>query len=255
MLYERGAVLTGLGLGASLMYLLDPERGRRRRALARNRIAHAARLSEDAIEATGRDVVHRASGATARLRGMRHREPADDRVLAERVRAKLGRLVSHPRGIDVEASDGVVTLRGPVLQAEVKRLIRKVNRIPGVQGVVSELEQHKEAGQVPALQGGATAGGPLSGFRRRQWSPTTRLLTGTTGMALAGYGALRRDARGTVLAAAGLGLLARAANLDANRLTRLRGGRQAGDDSKVPQIDPSNETGAPREEQRGEVLR
>ena len=74
-------------------------------------------------------------------------------------------------------------------------------------------------------------------------------------MALAGYGALRRDARGTVLAAAGLGLLARAANLDANRLTRLRGGRQTGDDSKVPQIDPSNETGAPREEQRGEVLR
>ena len=254
MLHERGAVLAGLGLGASLMYLLDPERGRRRRALARNRIAHAARLSEDAIEATGRDVVHRASGATARLRGMRHREPADDRVLAERVRAKLGRLVSHPRAIDVVASDGVVTLRGPVLPAEVKRLIRKVNRIPGVQEVVSELEL-QEAGQVPALQGGATAGGPLSRFRQRQWSPTTRLLTGTTGMALAGYGASRRDARGTVLAAAGLGLLARAANVDANHLTRLRGGRHAGDDSKVPQIDTSNETGTPREEQRGEVLR
>jgi hypothetical protein len=255
MLHERGAVLTGLGLGASLMYLLDPERGRRRRALARDRIAHAARIGGDAIEATGRDVVHRASGATARLRGIRHREAADDHVLVERVRAKLGRLVSHPRAIDVEASDGVVTVRGQVLQAEVKRLIKKINRIPGVQEVVSELAEHKDAGHVPALQGGGTAAGPLSGFRQRQWSPTTRLLTGTTGMALAGYGASRRDARGAVLAAAGLGLLARAANLDASRVTKLRGRRQMGDDEKVPQIDTSNETGASREEQRGEVLR
>lgn len=252
MLHERGAVLTGLGLGASLMYLLDPERGRRRRALVRDRIAHAARMSEDAIGATGRDVAHRATGATARLRGMRHRAPVDDRVMVERVRAKLGRYVSHPRAIDVDAFEGRVTLRGPILQAEVKRLLREVNRIPGVREVVPELEEHKEAGNVPALQGGTKPQGGVSEIWQRQWSPTTRLLTGTTGMALAGYGASRRDAPGALLAAAGLGLLARAAtNLEARRLTKTS---RTPDEAGIERKKTSVETGT-REEQPGEVLR
>jgi hypothetical protein len=34
VLQERGALLTGLGVGAGLVYWLDPERGRRRRASA-----------------------------------------------------------------------------------------------------------------------------------------------------------------------------------------------------------------------------
>jgi len=39
--------------------------------------------------------------------------PVDDDVLVERVRAHLGRAVSHPHAVDVGAADGVVTLRGP----------------------------------------------------------------------------------------------------------------------------------------------
>jgi hypothetical protein len=270
MLHERGAVLTGLGLGAGLMYFLDPERGRRRRALVRDRVAHTARIGEDAIEATGRDVAHRASGATARLRGMRHREPVDDRVLAERVRAKLGRYVSHPRAIDVDAFDGRVTLRGPILKAEVKRLLKKINRIPGVTEVVSQLEEHRDAGNVPALQGGTIAQGAMSGIRPRQWSPTARLLTGTTGMALAGYGASRRNTTGALLAAAGLGLLARAAtNLEGRGLTGFRH-RSAADAGKASTTDAPVARGADeagfersqgspepgtRAEPQGEVLR
>jgi uncharacterized membrane protein len=237
-MHERGAVLTGLGLGVSLMYFLDPERGRRRRAIARERLAHAARISEDAIEATGRDVAHRASGATARLRGMRRHEAVDDRVLVERVRARLGRFVSHPRAIDADAVDGVVTLRGQILRAEVNRLIRAVGRIRGVREVVSRLEEHKEAGSVPALQGGATSRGQGADIVQRNWSPTARLLTGTTGMALAGYGASRRDAPGAFLAAAGIGLLARAAtNMEARRLTGIGGRRRAVDVQKTITID------------------
>jgi uncharacterized membrane protein len=220
------------------MYFLDPERGRRRRAIARERLAHAARISEDAMEATGRDVAHRASGATARLRGMRRHEAVDDRVLVERVRARLGRFVSHPRAIDADAVDGVVTLRGQILRAEVNRLIRAVGRIRGVREVVSRLEEHKEAGSVPALQGGATSRGQGADIVQRNWSPTARLLTGTTGMALAGYGASRRDAPGAFLAAAGIGLLARAAtNMEARRLTGIGGRRRAVDVQKTITID------------------
>ena len=66
---DRGAVLTGLGVGVGLMYLLDPERGRRRRARIRDQVAHATTMTGDAAGAMGRDVAHRASGAMSRLRG------------------------------------------------------------------------------------------------------------------------------------------------------------------------------------------
>jgi hypothetical protein len=131
------------------------------------------------------------------------RRACGDDVVVERVRATLGRAVSHPRAIDVRVADGVVTLRGPIIQDEVSRLLRAVERVRGVREVVAELEEHEQAGNVPALQGGRRVS-------QREWS-STRLLTGTTGIALAGYGASRRDAAGALLAAAGAGLVARAA--------------------------------------------
>jgi uncharacterized membrane protein len=236
---DRGAVLTGLGLGVGLMYFLDPERGRRRRALARDRLTHAARVGGDAVGATGRDVAHRTSGAGARLRRLVNRDSrADDRVLVERVRAQLGRLVSHPHAIRVDASDGIVTLRGPILEAEVPRLLSAVERIRGVRSVTSELEGHKQAGNVPALQGGSTPAGLQLDIMQREWSPTTRLLAGTTGIALTGYGAARGDIPGAVLAAAGVGLTARAAtNAELRRLTGIGGGRRAVDVQKTITVD------------------
>ncbi|HXW06002.1 MAG TPA: hypothetical protein VD833_12265, partial [Vicinamibacterales bacterium] len=73
-----------------------------------------------------------------------------------------------------------------------------------------------------------------------------------TGMALAGYGASRRDAPGALLAAAGLGLLARAAtNLEARRLTKTS---RTPDEADIERKKTSVETGT-REEQPGEVLR
>jgi hypothetical protein len=205
MQQERATLLAGLGLGfgAGLMYFLDPERGRRRRALARDRVVRVAHVGSDAMGATGRDVAQRVSGTTARLRGALRHVADDDAVVVERVRATLGRAVSHPRAIDVQVADGVVTLRGPIIQDEVSRLLRAVERVRGVREVVAELEEHEQAGNVPALQGGRSVS-------QREWSPATRLFTGTTGIALAGYGASRRDAAGALLAAAGAGLLARA---------------------------------------------
>jgi uncharacterized membrane protein len=221
------------------MYFLDPERGRRRRALVRDRIAHAAHVSGDAVGATGRDVAHRTTGAAARLRGLVRSRPVDDRVLAERVRAQLGRLVSHPHAIRVDAANGVVTLRGPVLEAEVPQLLGGIERIGGVRSVTPELEAHEHAGNVPALQGGA---GRPQGQRmeifQRQWSPATRLAAGTTGVALAGYAASRRGVPGALLAAAGVGLAARAAtNVDVRRLSGLGGGRRGIDVQKTITVD------------------
>jgi hypothetical protein len=214
MLQERVAVLTGLGMGAGLMYLLDPERGRRRRALIRDRAAHSANVGVDAMGAVGRDMAHRATGVAARLRRPFREEAVDDAVLAERVRARLGRAVSHPRAIDVEVTDGRVCLRGPVVQAEVTHLLNAIQGVRGVREVVSALEEHEEAANVPALQGGHTTARPY--LWQRTWSPTARLLIGSAGTALTGYGASRRDVPGALLAASGLGLLARAARTSQN---------------------------------------
>ena len=176
------------------MYLLDPDQGRRRRAGIRDRVGRAARISADAVEATRRDALHRASGAAARIRGRLHREPADDRVLVERVRAQLGRVVSHPHAIAVQATDGIVTLRGVILQAELPQLLSSVKNVPGVRDLVSELEAHVEPGNVPALQGSRPRPGLQAGILQRGWSPTAGLLIGTAGVVLAMY-ALRAQTR------------------------------------------------------------
>jgi hypothetical protein len=160
MVLNRKAVLTGLSLGAGLMYFLDPDRGGRRRALVRDKLARARRVGGDAVGAASRDFAHRATGAAARLRGVLQRETVvDDSVLVERVRATLGRVVSHPHAIRVEASGDNVTLRGPVLRAEVEPLLKAVRRVPGVRQVISELEEHEQPGNIPALQGGSARPG------------------------------------------------------------------------------------------------
>jgi len=48
---------------------------------------------------------------------------------------------------------------------------------------------------------------------RGSWSRTPRLLIGSAGTALTGYGASRRDGSDALLAASGLGLLARLAGI------------------------------------------
>jgi hypothetical protein len=134
-------MLTGLGLGVGLMYFLDPERGRRRRALVRDKITHTTHASADAMGTFGRDLAHRAAGLAARARSALHRRPVDDGVLVERVRSKLGRLVAHPHAVDVDATDGCVRLRGAILQSELPRLMRTIGRVRGVRAVENGLER------------------------------------------------------------------------------------------------------------------
>jgi hypothetical protein len=51
-----------LGLGAAAMYLLDPEQGRRRRALARDKMIKARRVVRERASGTARHLGNRAQG-------------------------------------------------------------------------------------------------------------------------------------------------------------------------------------------------
>lgn len=70
------AILTGAGVGAGLMYLLDPLEGDRRRALVRDKVVHLLNTASDAAGVTARDVAHRARGLAAEARARCCRSPA-----------------------------------------------------------------------------------------------------------------------------------------------------------------------------------
>src|SRR5207253_11108980 len=68
------------GLGAGIMYVLDPRHGRRRRALARDKVVSALSRADDAVGATARDMANRARGIVAETRAaVRGRKGPDDR--------------------------------------------------------------------------------------------------------------------------------------------------------------------------------
>src|SRR5438132_6754250 len=72
-------MIFALGLGAGLMYLLDPDRGRRRRALVRDQLAHLVRKTSDGMDATARDLSHRVYGILAEgSHLLRHEEVSDE---------------------------------------------------------------------------------------------------------------------------------------------------------------------------------
>ena len=216
----------GAGLGAALMYLLDPNRGRRRRAYLRDQAVHARRMLATAADKGVRDLRNRAVGAVAAAGSRVRADDVSDAVLVERVRAALGRVVSHPHAIHVSAEGGRVALSGAILAGEEPLLIRTIAHVRGVKAVENQLERREEPGDVPALQGVGHRP-PRAGFARASWPPAARLVAGAAGGSLAVYGAVRRDAAGAALGIAGLGLLARAAtNLETDRLTGIGSGRR-----------------------------
>jgi hypothetical protein len=162
LLWSAGAA----AIGAGLMALLDPQSGKRRRAVIRDRSARVARKVGEASGKKWRDLTNRGTGAVAKVQRLaRHEERVTDDVLQERVRAKIGHLVSNPASIEVTAQDGVVRLSGPVLQDEAERLVNGVRSVPGVAEVQDRLEIHAEPAQVPGLQGGSES--PRLRTRRR----------------------------------------------------------------------------------------
>src|SRR5947209_19285841 len=108
---EHGVtLLSGMALGAGLMYVFDPARGAARRAYARGKLVRWTRLLGCQLNKQTRNLGNHVVGSVAELRSsIRDRmRSIDDPVLVERVRAQLGHVVSHPRLIDVIAGHGKI---------------------------------------------------------------------------------------------------------------------------------------------------
>jgi uncharacterized membrane protein len=220
----------GAGLGAGLMYALDPARGKVRRARARDRVARALRRGTGAADTALRDLSNEARGVVASARArVEHRDEGavPDAVVEARVRSKIGRWVTRPHAVEVRARDGIVMLGGDVLAHEVDDLVDAVSRVPGVRGCERRFYIHEKA-DIPSLLGGGLREGERFELFQRRWSPSARLMA-----ALAGGGLIvavargeRRGAAALILGAAGAALLGRAVtNVGGRELLGLRPGR------------------------------
>lgn len=140
-----------LGLGAGVMYLLDPQLGNRRRALIRDKMRRFSRQAGERASAWSQLAAGRTTGVLAETRGRFRQGDVDDRTLVERVRSELGRVLTHVSAVNVEAHEGRVTLRGDVLEHEADPALTAARRTRGVRAVHDALERHARPGSVPSL--------------------------------------------------------------------------------------------------------
>jgi uncharacterized membrane protein len=203
------------------MYFLDPDRGRRRRLIARDRILSLGSCLSRAVEKGLRDAGNRTKGLAAGVRaGVRGATPAADKTLIARVRSRIGRAVSHPRVIQVSAENGRVTLRGHVLREEMNNLINTVEETQGVRQVVNQVQAHDRDENIPALRGGRQITGETP------WPPALRLVVGATGGGLTIYSIAKRDAVAIASGIVGLGMIARATSNRNFKTMLLEGSRK-----------------------------
>lgn len=129
-------------IGAGLTYLLDPDRGTRRRALVRDRLVHAGHELEGTVTSTARHARNRARGLAHEAKSALREDSVDDRVLEERVRSRVDRDLSNGADLNVTAEQGRVTLSVAVAADEVRDVVRSTKSVRGVDAVDNQLEVH-----------------------------------------------------------------------------------------------------------------
>ena len=124
--------------GAALAYFMDPQNGRRRRHVTRDRTLSLARHG---LRRSRKLVHHVSSDARGYVERVLHSggtsEDLDDATLVDRVESIVFRDRDVPKGqINVNAENGVVFLRGEVSEPElVTALETRVRKVRGVRGV------------------------------------------------------------------------------------------------------------------------
>lgn len=170
------ALVVGLIGGAALMYLFDPDRGERRRAMIRSEVDDAVKDVRASLEGVAEDAetwTHNTSSTAAPQwsesktpkSGKAQDAAVSDQTLQTRVKAQLGHYVAEPNAVSVTINDGNVILGGKVQAREAQPLVERVRTIPGVKNVENHLELHDTAPEntpntpngnnVPDMHGGS----------------------------------------------------------------------------------------------------
>lgn len=155
-----GSLLKAIGLCAATavaVYYLDPEMGRRRRAMVRDKLDSMSHDASDYARATGQRAADRVKDLAASARAPFVSDASQvqdsDRQLRDRIRTKLEGLVTHPRAVEVVVNQGSASLRGQILASERDRLMSSVQAMPGVTHIDDRLEVHDEASSMTLVHG------------------------------------------------------------------------------------------------------
>jgi hypothetical protein len=128
-----------IGLGAALTYFFDPQQGRRRRAVASDRIAAFFRSRMRQGEQLGRAASAKAEAVAAKATHLKEEEKPqpDDVTLTRKVETEIFRDADVPKGqINVNAERGKIFLRGEVeTQQMIKDLEERARKVQGVEDV------------------------------------------------------------------------------------------------------------------------
>jgi osmotically-inducible protein OsmY len=140
--FFRTAVYAGGAAAAA--YFFDPERGRARRAQARDQLGAKLRQAERSAETRLRYAEGKAEGLLHSVAAMPSEPPADDRVLYDRIRSELGDRFPD-EAAELTVVDRTVELRGQVGDEAAKALVvAEVKKVAGVRRVVNLLHTPDE---------------------------------------------------------------------------------------------------------------
>lgn len=178
------SMLNGLGLGLAAMYFFDPARGRYRQSLVRGQLNRCLNNAEHFIGVGWRDLRNRSAGLMAEMQHTGNQD-TDDQTLESRVRSKLGRIVSHPRAIEVTAQNGNVCLSGPILASEAEAAVQCAEQVPGVHSVECRLDCQESSEGISNLPGRRSTG-------TLNMTPATQLLLASAATAIIGLTCARR---------------------------------------------------------------
>jgi osmotically-inducible protein OsmY len=125
--------------GLAAGYFLDPDSGKRRRHIARDRTLGLIRRG---TARTRREAEYRAGQVEGKVEAAKSKaapeKPApNDQALAERVKSEIFQPADAPKGaVNVNVEQGVVYLRGEVKRPEqIRKLVEEAGQIDGVRGV------------------------------------------------------------------------------------------------------------------------
>jgi osmotically-inducible protein OsmY len=135
---KKGVAAAGAA-GLAGAFFLDPESGKRRRHIARDR---ALALIRQGADTTRRQAEFRKGQVEGRFEAAKsqmspEKPAANDQALAERVKSEIFQPADAPKGsVNVNVERGVVYLRGEVKDPDqIEKLVKDAGSIDGVAGV------------------------------------------------------------------------------------------------------------------------
>ena len=148
---KRSSVISGprvlllVGACVAAAYLLDPDRGKSRRARLQQRIGGVLRLGSDRASRKAQFYAGKAQGVKERATGSgKGAAPANDQTLAMKIQSEVlggfGSSIYPKEKLNVTVEGGIVTLRGEVDSADqAASLEQEVRKVSGVIDVRSFL--------------------------------------------------------------------------------------------------------------------